>query len=287
MYKSIQLLLSIFLSISPIILSSQESEGGIPYTFQNNISLSYIDTEIISKPLPSVIAKAYNNEKGAYQIGQMTPVNINTNNAGTWKILADGSKIWQLKIHGADALALALHYSCLYIPDGAELFLYNEYKNHIIGKFTSSRNFNNPITHTQMIQGETTYLEYYAPSGTIGEPIIQINQVAYVFRGVEDFVNPIIQDAKDKATPLYEKADNCQVDVACSPENNGWAEQIDAAVHYTFPALGGGYYVCSASLLNNTSQDCTPYILSAWHCGENSAGTSLTGYTLSCILSIP
>ena len=63
MYKSIQLLLSIILTISPIVLSAQESEGGIPYTFQNNISLSNIDTKIISKPLPSVIAKAYNNEK--------------------------------------------------------------------------------------------------------------------------------------------------------------------------------------------------------------------------------
>ena len=39
---------------------------------------------------------------------------------------------------------------------------------------------------------ETTYLEYYEPAGTIDQPIIQISQVAYVFRGVEDFVNPLI-----------------------------------------------------------------------------------------------
>ena len=83
-----------------------------------------------------------------------------------------------------------------------------------------------------MIQGETTYLEYYAPSGTMVDPIIQINHVAYVFRGVEDFVNPIIQDAQDKATPLYEKADNCEVDVACSPENNG--KLCSAKVRLTF-----------------------------------------------------
>ena len=129
-----------------------------------------------------------------------------------------------------------------------------------------------------MIQGEDTYLEYYEPAGISEDPIIQISNVAYVFRGVEDFVNPIIEDAEKSSSLLYEKANNCQIDVACSPENNGWSEQIDAAIHYTMVS-GGWMSVCSASLLNNTSQDCTPYILSAWHCGENPAGTNLSGYT--------
>ena len=38
-------------------------------------------------------------------------------------------------------------------------------------------------------------------------------------------------------------------------------------------------YVCSASVINNTAQDCTPYILTAWHCGEHTANQNLSGYT--------
>jgi PKD repeat protein len=129
-----------------------------------------------------------------------------------------------------------------------------------------------------MIQGETTWLEYYAPSHVTENPIIQISNVVYIYRGVEDFVNPFIQEASDKESDLYIKADACQVDVACSPENNGWDQQIDAAVHFTFQQ-GGGFYVCSASLLNNASQDCTPYILTAWHCGEKNANQTASGFT--------
>lgn len=277
MNKCIKLLLSFFMASFIISSSGQESEGGAPYSFQNNLPKSVIQTKHIPKPNSSILNNVDNN-KGPYKVGYMVPVNVSTNNSGTWESLPNGARIWRLKIHADQAMALALHYSCLYLPDGAELFLYNEYKNHVIGKFTSNRNFNNPITHTQMIQGETTYLEYFEPAGTLEEPIIQISKVAYVFRGVEDFVNPIIKDAEKNALLLYEKAESCQVDVACSPENNGWSEQIDAAIHYTMVS-GGWMSVCSASLLNNTSQDCSPYILSAWHCGENAAGTSLNGYT--------
>lgn len=278
MNKCIKVLLSFFMAITLIYGYGQESEGGIPFSFQNNLTKSTIDTKIITKPHSSILKNADKDSKGPFRIGYMVPVNINTVNSGTWESFSDGSRLWRLKVHADQAMALALHYSCIYLPDGAELFLYNEYENHVIGKFTSIRNFNNPITHTQMIQGEDTYLEYYEPAGISEDPIIQISNVAYVFRGVEDFVNPIIEDAEKSSSLLYEKADNCQVDVACSPENNGWSEQIDAAIHYTMVS-GGWMSVCSASLLNNTSQDCTPYILSAWHCGENPAGTNLSGYT--------
>ena len=70
------------------------------------------------------------------------------------------------------------------------------------------------------------------------------------------------------------KAENCQVDVACTPESNGWSKQIDAVVWYTFSS-GGGTAICTASMINNTAADCTPYIISAWHCGEPNAGSNI------------
>jgi len=269
------LLLSSFVLLI-FLCNAQISEGGIPYTFNNLVLKTNVNTVNIAKPSQAIINQA-NNGKGAYKIGHLTSINLNMQNSGTWENLPNGAKLWRLKIHSDDALALALHYSQIFIPNGAELFLYNEYKNQIVGKFTSSRNFTNSLTHTQMIQGSTTYLEYYQTSGVSQTPIIQISQIAYIFRGVDDFINQIIDDANGNSS-LVLKADNCQVDVACSPENNGWSEQIDAAIHYTMVS-GGWMSVCSASLLNNTAQDCSPYILSAWHCGEKSAGSNLSGFT--------
>lgn len=271
-----KLFLSSLFVLFVFIINAQISEGGTPYTFNNPILKTDINTVDIAKPSQAVINQV-NNGKGSYKIGHLTSVNLNMQNSGNWQNLPNGGKLWRLKIHSDDALALAIHYSSVFIPNGAELFLYNEYRNQIVGKFTSSRNFTNSLTHTQMIQGANTYLEYYQAPGITQIPIIQISKVAYVFRGVEDFINQIIDDATGNNSNIL-KADNCQIDVACSPENNGWGEQIDAAVHYTMVS-GGLMSVCSASLLNNTAQDCTPYILSAWHCGEESAGSTLSGYT--------
>jgi hypothetical protein len=103
---------------------------------------------------------------------------------------------------------------------------------------------------------------------------IELDKIGYYFRGFEDYFEPFLPHNQ----PTSIRADFCQVDVACTPENIGWSEQIDAVVHFTY--TDPNYiYVCSASVINNTNQDCTPYILTAWHCGEPTANLNLNGYT--------
>ena len=263
-----------FLSlIYTLAFYSQISEGGKPYSFTHRTNIQIQELQI---PAPSVseIQAAVNTNKSKYSVGILKSVYLNAENAGTWVQYPDGSKSWFLKITCKDAIGLTLHYNNLFIPQGGSLFLYNENKNHIIGKFTSSRNFNNPITHTQIVEGESTIIEYHEPKGTKEKLSISINQLGYIFRGFEDYLSHFNSEKLNNLT----KADPCQVDVACSPENNGWSAQIDAVVHFTF--IQQNYiYVCSASVINNTAQDCTPYILTAWHCGDHSANQNLSGYT--------
>ena len=263
-----------FLSIIyTLAFYSQISEGGKPYSFTHRTNIQIQELQI---PAPSVseIQAAVNTNKSKYSVGILKSVYLNAENAGTWVQYPDGSKSWFLKITCKDAIGLTLHYNNLFIPQGGSLFLYNENKNHIIGKFTSSRNFNNPITHTQIVEGESTIIEYHEPKGTKEKLSISINQLGYIFRGFEDYLSHFNSEKLNNLT----KADPCQVDVACSPENNGWSAQIDAVVHFTF--IQQNYiYVCSASVINNTAQDCTPYILTAWHCGDHTANQNLSGYT--------
>ena len=263
-----------FLSIIyTLAFYSQISEGGKPYSFTHRTNIQIQELQI---PAPSVseIQAAVNTNKSKYSVGILKSVYLNAENAGTWVQYPDGSKSWFLKITCKDAIGLTLHYNNLFIPQGGSLFLYNENKNHIIGKFTSSRNFNNPITHTQIVEGESTIIEYHERKGTKEKLSISINQLGYIFRGFEDYLSHFNSEKLNNLT----KADPCQVDVACSPENNGWSAQIDAVVHFTF--IQQNYiYVCSASVINNTAQDCTPYILTAWHCGDHTANQNLSGYT--------
>lgn len=256
---------------------AQLSEGGTPYSFNQIVPWTKIQTQTLAKPnlVQAKVEDDLNDPRMEYRVGLNLPVNLNPTNSGTWQTLADGGVLWRLKIHSDDAMALGLYYNDFWIPDGGKVFIYNEFKNQVLGAYTSAYNTENTIRATQMVQGNTLTIEYHAPAGTVGFPIIDIKEVVYFYRGVEDFINGYIQDAGDPNG--YPKAQDCEVDVACTPESNGWAGQIDAGIHYTFP-VPGGTAVCSASMVNNTSQDCTPYILSAWHCGEPNAGSNISGW---------
>jgi lysyl endopeptidase len=253
---------------------AQTSEGGRPVSFQtttgkNNLSDKPFQRVELTKPnLTYVQADDLENDsKGKpYRIGVNIGVNYNTSNSGTWTTLANGDQVWRLSIRIPDALALGLYFhQDVVIPSGAKLFAYNGNKKQVLGAYTS----NTPrFQAMEMVEGELLTLEYYAPAGTLTQPTISISEVVYFYRGVEDHVNAF----KDVFTP---KAGSCQVDVACTPERNGWVDQINSVVHYTF-STGGGTAVCTAATINNTALDCKPYILTAWHCGERNAGSSIS-----------
>lgn len=262
---------------------AQLSKGGTPYSFAN---VAQPKSSVQMQQLPALDMSVISNvdvfndaSKKPYRIGVNLPVNYNVMNSGTWETTPDGGSLWRLKIHADDAKALALYYHNFFLPVGGKVFIYNENQSHVIGAFTSDYNYSDQIRATQMIQGETITLEYYAPAGVTQTPIIEVREVVYFYRGVNDFVKPFETSSGNKpGGQLVEKADPCQVDVACSPENSGWTDQINAVVHYTF-SQGGSTYVCSAAMVNNTSQDCTPYILTAWHCGEPNAGSNISTWT--------
>lgn len=252
-------------------ISSQISQGGIPYSFKHPL-ITQVSESKITPPSVRFFQSLSNNDKSSYCVGTTLPTSLNPLNSGTWINHENGSRSWLIKISSSEAIGLSLNYSSFTIPEGAEVFLYNEKRNHVIGKYTSARNYKNPITHTQIVEGQTTILEYYEPANCTQNFKLEIESVVYYFRGFEDYFNSY------KANNKNNRAEYCQVDVACSPESDGWDKQIDAVVHFVFPD-GGSYYVCSGAVINNTNHDCTPYILTAWHCGEHTANQNLSGYT--------
>ena len=251
-------------------INSQVSKGGIPFSFSNPINKK-INEIRLTPPYENLIKHLENSNKTSFCVGTKIKTILNPSNSGTWINHTDGSKSWLLKITIDDAIGLSLNYKKFYIPDGAEIFLYNENKNHLIGKYTSSRNEINPITHTQIIEGSATIIEYHEPANCNQSFGFEIESVGYYFRGFEDYLAPFIK------TKNYIRAESCQIDVACS-EGDNWSNQIDAVVHFTFEE-GDWIYVCSGSTINNTNQDCKPYILTAWHCGEHTANQNLNNYT--------
>lgn len=275
MKKFNYLLMLIGILISGSLLA-QISEGGTPPSIKYQIKADNVDKITLAKPdLRKEMMEDVSADKGAYRVGKMLTVDLSMENSGTWTELPDGGKIWRLKIHVDEAKALSVYYKDFYLPKGSKLFLYNSNQKQIIGAFTSFNNPENGEFSTEMIQGEELTLEYYQPSLSVHEnvygrtaidtkkPSISIIWIGYVYRGVDHLMNRFM----DEKPPQYGSSDACQVNVNCSPEGDAW-QQEKRGVAEIYLTDGQYMYFCTGSLVNNTSQDCTPYFLTADHCGE-------------------
>ncbi|MFK8038048.1 MAG: GEVED domain-containing protein [Crocinitomicaceae bacterium] len=266
-------ILTLIAILSITLVQSQISDGGLPMSFDLNkqqtpISNKYQIVEI-EAPTAAIINlqdKSAEEKNKPYRVAVNISTQLNILNSGSWTTLMSGDKVWRLGIKVQDAKALGVYLNQdLEIPKGGKLHLYNDNHSQYIGAFTSN---SDGFTAFEMIQGDKLTLEYYMPKDNQSLPNISISEIAYYYRGVGErmvlFENGRASD---------NRADACQVDVACS-EIAGWEPQRDAVVKYTF-VLGTGTFLCSGAVINNTEQDCKPYILTANHCGEPTSSTDI------------
>ena len=256
--------LSLILVIGWSPIKAQIEHGGTPPSFQNKHLNADIDHIRLHAPdMNQIMLEDSQTEgKGMYMLARLIPVGANMETAGTWDVLPDGREIWRLKITIDGAKALSLHYSNFYLPQGSQLFVYNDNKRQVAGSFDYR---NNPIlskgTSTRIIQGETTWIEYVASSESNEKPILDIEKVSFIYRGVDHLIG-YYKDTKDTG---YDESGSCEVNVNC-PEGNNWQTQKKGVAEiYIIDGMMGGS--CTGSLVNNTSNDGTPYFLSADHCG--------------------
>ena len=262
-----KLLPLMFLVLLNLHVFSQVSEGGTPVSFSKQIPNQNID-ELYVEPLDfnevdlEDEIRAQNGELPL--IGRTINVSANVFDNGTWTSFKDGSRLWRLKITSPGAEALIVNYSSFKLSYGASLFLYSEDKSFVIGAFTYKNNRKNNFT-TQMTPGETVILEYCQPAGVFVEPEINIESIAYIYKD-SGFKN------QEKG---FGSSESCEINVNCSPEGDNAQDQKRGVVRiYVVGPSGGGW--CSGSLINTTNGDCTPYVLTADHCGHDATTSNLT-----------
>ena len=246
---------------------AQESEGGIPFSFDKNVS-SDID-ELYIQPLD--FNKVDEEDAQREQLGELpligrnVNISANINDNGTWTNYKDGSKLWQLKIIADGADAIVVNYKELKLTYGSSLFLYSADKSFVIGAFTYKNN--REFFTTQMTPGQEVILEYYQPADAHGNSIIDVESIGYIYKN-SGFSN----NEKD-----FGSSQSCEINVNCSPEGDNSQDQKRGVVRiYVVGPSGGGW--CSGSLINTTDNDCTPYILTADHCGHSSTTANLNNW---------
>ncbi len=262
--KKTLLFVSLFLCF--IAAKAQDSQGGTPYSFNHPELTTMIDLVLVPQPdISKLTAEDQERaEKSApYRIGVSLPVNLNLSNSGTWTELPEiNSGLWQLTIKSEGARSIGFGYGQFYMPEGAKLFVYNKAKSMVIGAYTSINNTENFYFSNQKVSGDEITLELLVPNDKKNAVLLNITELDYFYRGGET----------DKLS-----SGSCEVNVNCTPEGTNWQDEKKGVCIMDI-RIGANWFNCSGSLVNNTNQNCTPYVLLADHCHYDAAYATTADY---------
>lgn len=240
---------------------SQDAGGEQPESW--GMDLRYSPDIINLEPLDfsSIVREDRINDQDKSQpwrYGVERPISLNMSDDGLWTILQDGGKIWRLAITSPMALNISVNFEDFYLPPGSKLQLYNDSHTDITDTFTSFQNHSGSQLGTWFVEGETVWLEYYQPSNSNASPRLQVGSIIHGYR----------MGRVNNALGLnrgFNDSGSCNYDVNCSIGADFDSKKDILKKAVALLNLGNGY-LCSATLVNNTKADKTPYLLTANHC---------------------
>jgi hypothetical protein len=250
------------------MLSAQEMTGTTPYSYEYDVSDANVPTAVMPALDFVRIAQedGVDQKNGIVQLySRLHHVNLGLNNSGQWIELGNGHRLWRLKIQSTEALALNVAFKNFFAPDGAEMHIYSEDREHTIGAFTSINNKDHKRFATANVHDDVIFIEYFEPANVRGQGIIELDYVGHCYRNITSVTEEV-----------GSRADDCEVGIAC-PEGDPYADERKGVVRISVVSNQGQGW-CSGSLVNNTSNDCANYILTALHCGNTSTTANFNDY---------
>jgi hypothetical protein len=223
------------------------------------------------------------------RVGLVRPVNASF---GSFKAVdaSDGGKVWTMAVSAKGATALRLHITDFNLPEGAGLYIYNS-KGTAFGPYTNLGPNQDGEFWTNTVYGSLAYLQIHYNGSNPAAIDCTVANVGYLG---SKFLIPFMQNPRkiDDAVSITEDHcsynENCVEDASCYGTSTypGINDHKYAAAHMLWVS-GVWMYMCSGGLLNNTSNDLTPYFLTANHCiSKDRDATSLECYfqywTASC-----
>ncbi|QDU66679.1 trypsin-like peptidase domain-containing protein [Engelhardtia mirabilis] len=235
---------------SPMAVLQDLRTDGVPIEFVQPPDVgAYLADDEVRPPLP-------------LRYGALMPVSINPADNGVWDELADGTMVWRFKVYSPGAKSIGLEFDDFWLPDGAEIYLYDDTLETVFGAFTSINNQPHEQIAFAPFPGDSVIFEYVQPTGVEDGARLSLGTVIYDYRNVFNLEAEL--DAQAAQAGGSGAGGSCTVNVNCS-EGDAWEQQKRATVR---TLSNGG--LCSGALVNNTAGDGTPYVYTAWHCNQGS-----------------
>jgi len=189
---------------------------------------------------------------------------------GAVKRSPEGGRVWSAAVTSAGALGVRLHFDNFRLPENSELYLFNE-AGAVAGPYTKAGPLGTGEFWSHMVRGDVVYLQLrqYGPEGPekARGRLFNLVDVGHVATGFGSRrAGAFTKEFCGFNAPCVENA-MCESDPAVTAAQYAVAHMMFVKRPYI--------YICSGGLLNNTSEDGTPYFLTANHCisRDREAGT--------------
>lgn len=199
------------------------------------------------------------NKIGPWKFGYEHQVNIGLYNGGSWIQLPNGDRIWRVIFRSESAISMNVLFDKFALPEGAQVYIYDEAKTQYEGAYTAANNNEDEMLGTNLLEGNSLVVEYFEPAAVAGLGKLNIGTVIHGYKSLSLYAQRLLKGLNDSG--------NCNNDVKC-PLGNGWENQINSVAII----IVGGSGACTGVLVNNVTQNETPYFLTANHCGNSGFG---------------
>ncbi|RWW92297.1 T9SS type A sorting domain-containing protein [Flavobacterium cerinum] len=183
-------------------------------------------------------------------------VDNNLTNSGVWTILPNGDRVWRIHYVSKGAKTINFLFSDYYMPKGANVYLYNSDRSDLLGAYDAGQNNDERVLGTWMVTGDDIWIEYYEPAAVAGAGKLEIFKVIHGYRTVGNFAKSPDQDLNVSG--------NCNYDVNCSMAGIDDLKDINKKSVGLIIVNNSSF--CTGALINNVTNDGTPYFLTANHC---------------------
>lgn len=226
------------------IQAERQSSIGTFVDYMNDMPPINVDSLLKIDALPG-------NRIGGLKFAHTFFTNLTPENSGVTFTTPDGIKVWKVGIRSRGAQSLNVLFSTFNIPDGASVFLYNKDMSSVLGAFTSKNKPDGGELSVAPVEGEELIIEYQEPEDVAFPGRLAITEVNHDYLGLFRI-----------GTRFNTLNLPCLPDVSCD-------STYDELSRSTCLLIINGNTYCTGTLLNNTDQDGTPYILTASHCLQN------------------
>ncbi|MEL7121310.1 MAG: hypothetical protein AAFO07_17820 [Bacteroidota bacterium] len=252
------------------LANAQMSEGGTPVSFNNKYSKDFSKQSLETTQVPVLDLKKIREQDEvrpwANRFAAPIQVDFGLANAGQWTELANGDRIWQLKLQSKNAIALVLLYDQFYLPKGSRFYVYTPDKKQVLGAYTHRNNKESKKFLTGLIQGDQVILEYYEPAYARGQGIIHLFRVDHAYKQESIRKSDYEFQVHNGNSSGFDSSWDCHENIACQTDPSVLEKEKGICRIMVVVEEGTGF--CTGNLMNNTSVNGIPYVLTAFHCQD-------------------